>query len=257
MSDNASLLIPKDLLKDAKLWSPGPLAGRGASGERRAANQSDLPLGRRQGDAVPTTPEEREAMAAAARAAAERTRAANALKAQRQAAFDAGYGEGKALVEAHLARLAALVGNLQAATSTMEADLAEQIVVFAFDIARQVVRAELALNRETMLPLVQEVLRAVPEGTPGGEILLNPEDVELVRSRLDEDLRLGGWRVVAERAVEPGGCRLVSRTCDIDATLASRWKKTMNALARDDAWTVRHDHDEKAKPGATSDGRTA
>lgn len=248
LTDFSSLLIPKDQLKDAKPWSPGALSARGPDGDRRAANESPAPAaGRRASDppAPAVSDSERAEQERAARRAAADARVALELKTARQAAFDAGYGEGKALVEAHLARLVQLSAEAQAAIAQLETDTAEQLLMLAFDIARQTIRTELRVNRESMLPMVQEVLRGVPEGSSNGELLLNPDDVELIRSQLDEELRLGSWRVVGDRAIEPGGCRLVTRTCDIDATLPARWRRVMHSLARDESWSERSDRAEK------------
>jgi flagellar assembly protein FliH len=46
----------------------------------------------------------------------------------------------------------------------------------------------------------------------------------------------GAWRIVEDHRVEPGGCRVVSPTCEVDATLATRWKRVVEALGRDASW---------------------
>ncbi|MEO7402907.1 MAG: FliH/SctL family protein, partial [Burkholderiales bacterium] len=107
----------------------------------------------------------------------------------------------------------------------------------ALDVARRVIRTDLATDREMLLPLVQEALRAVPEATTGGELRLHPDDFELVRARLADELKMGNWLVTPDPAVEVGGCRVVTKQCDVDGTLAARWRRVMQSLGRNDGWT--------------------
>lgn len=228
MADLDPLLFPADALKHVKPWNPGTLVDRGPGAERRAANQP----GRRGGD---PEAEAAEAKRRAARAAREQ-QLAQMRQAARQEGFDAGYGEGKALVDAHIAQFQALLAGVQGATARFEETLATEVLDLALEVARQVLRSELATHPEAILPIVQEALRAVPEGAANGEIQLHPDDVALVRERIADEIRLGAWRVIAEPSIERGGCRIITRQCDVDATLVSRWRRVVQMLGREDEW---------------------
>ena len=50
-------------------------------------------------------------------------------------------------------------------------------------------------------------------------------------------MTIGAWRLVVEdHRIEPGGCRISSPNCEIDATLATRWKRVIAGLGRDASW---------------------
>jgi flagellar assembly protein FliH len=222
-------ILPPESLTNVKRWSPGALTDRPPNAERRAANQPAPPMhGRDVSDP---------AAVAALAAQKARTKALNdAKRAAERAGFDAGYGEGKALVLGHLARLEALTANMQGAIAQFEQSVADDLVALALDVARQVIRTHVATHPEALVPLVQEALRAVPEGIASGELQINPDDADLIRAQLGGELPVGAWRIVPDAAIARGGCRIVTRQCDVDASLPARWKRALQAMGRDDAW---------------------
>ena len=66
--------------------------------------------------------------------------------------------------------------------------------------------------------------------------MLNPLDQDLVATYLGETDKIGNWRLVADPSVEAGGCRIITRSCDIDATMKTRWLRAMQTIGRTDAW---------------------
>jgi len=240
-------ILPPESLKNAKRWSPGALSDRPPTVERRAANQA-VPPPQARADAEPPPPPAAAQTETLARQLAELRRQNELRELRRQAelaelrrkaereGFDAGYGEGKAMVQAHLARLEALTANMQVAVAQFEESVASEVVDLALAVARQVIRSQLTLDPATVLPLVKEALRAVPEGTTAGELQINPADVELIRDQLGPELPASPWRIVPDASIAPGGCRILTRQCDVDATLPARWKRVLQTLGRDDPW---------------------
>lgn len=108
--------------------------------------------------------------------------------------------------------------------------LSREVADLAFAIARQVVRYELTLDKEAVLPLVREALSALPEGTQYGQLMLHPADATVVRDALGDELADKQWRLVEDRSLSPGGCRIVAPCGDINATLEMRWARVETAL---------------------------
>jgi flagellar assembly protein FliH len=147
-----------------------------------------------------------------------------------------GLAEGRRLGAAEAAQLKQLGAALAQARSEFEEQAAEEVLTLALDLARQVLQEALQVKRELLLPVVRAAMRGLPTLTQPAQLVLNPADVELVRAHLGEELRLAGWQVVEDHRIQPGGCRLSSPHCEVDATLASRWKRVLAALGRDHAW---------------------
>jgi flagellar assembly protein FliH len=255
MADSSALLIPKDKLAGMKSWRPGSLAERAPGAERRAANQpasgtasatatvpagsspTPVVLGIEQSTELSVIEAAREALVEeATRFDAERT---NARRAGFAEGFEVGYAEGKQRADEHAAKFEQLANALQLALTTFENDIAEQLTALSLDIARRVIRTDLTTDRDLLLPLIQETLRSVPEATAGGELRVHPDDLAVVRERLADELRIGNWLVCADSAVESGGCRVVTKQCEIDATLAARWRRVMQSLGRNDGWAAK------------------
>jgi flagellar assembly protein FliH len=208
VSDKDVLRIPEGELVNLRRWSPDSLAGRGTGAERRAANQ-------------PGSRPEDPAHAETARV--------------REIAIRQGYAEGRALAQQEAARIQQIADALQSAAAEVERNFAEELMSLAIDLARHVLRAEIAASHDPLLAIVREVLAMTPESMGARELMLHPDDVGVIRDRLGDDQHLGSWRIVPDASVGRGGCRLVSKSRDIDASLATRWQRALQRLGRHDA----------------------
>ncbi|VCU69935.1 Flagellar assembly protein FliH [Pigmentiphaga humi] len=160
------------------------------------------------------------------------------------AAFDegyaAGYDQGSAAArrEAEQLRQAALAAS--DVFARFETELAPRLIDLAVEIARQVIRRELAQESHAVLAVVRDAFDQLTGGETGRQLLLHPADVQLVRAHLGEELELGQWKIVEDSAMAPGGCRIATQQSDIDATLPTRWKRTLAALGQDAPWDDAH-----------------
>ena len=148
----------------------------------------------------------------------------------------AGLAEGRRQGEREAAQLRQLAGALAQVHREFEEQAAEEMLSLAIDLARQMLQEALPVRRELLLPVVRAAMRSLPSLAQPAQLVLNPADVELVRAHLGEELRLAGWQVVEDHRIQPGGCRLATPHGEVDATLASRWKRALEALGRDHAW---------------------
>lgn len=161
------------------------------------------------------------------------------LEARRREAERSGYAEGMAAARAEAARLSALLAAAERALHLFEERLAGALLDLAVDIARRVIQSELAVRREALLPVAREALALIAQDARAVRIHAHPADAELLRAHLAEEIERGGWRVVDDPRIEPGGLRLVSSAGEVDATLATRWRRVLAALGQDHHW-----HDE-------------
>lgn len=148
----------------------------------------------------------------------------------------AGYAEGRTQGEAEAQRLGALLAAAQAGLARLDQAIADQLLALALDIARRVVSEALAARPELILPVVQEAVRCLPEFEQPVRVLMHPADAALVQSHLAAQAAAGGWLIVADAAMERGGCRLKTVTTEIDATLAGRWERVLAALGQKQDW---------------------
>lgn len=168
-----------------------------------------------------------------------------------------GYAEGHAMgVEAgreslaqDARRLAEIVAGLRAPIRALDRVVEEALAALALEVARCVIGNEISLSRSHLVRLIREALAAVPLPMNGVRVLLNPQDLELVRPLMPE-LDNGGAALLADPALELGGCRIVvddeprlqerrwlersDGLPQIDLSLAARWRDVMVSLFEGD-----------------------
>jgi len=170
---------------------------------------------------------------------ADGTQAANEADAQtraREEGYRAGFSTGESTAAALAVRLAAITESARTALAGQDHLLAEGVLDLALDIARQVIRTDLRVRRDDLMHVVREAIDCLPQSTPSPQLILHPNDVDLVRSHIGDEIKLGGWRLVEDHRIEPGGCRVSAANCAIDATLSSRWKRVIASLGREQSW---------------------
>ncbi len=204
--------IPKEQLSAYERWEIGSLVeSRGKTGAARSA----------------------------ANMAVEPTNAAELQRIRdeaRESGYAAGLKEGRAQVQAEIKRLMQAADLAESLIANESEQFAAEMLDLALELARQMVRTELKVRRESLLAVVREALDCLPHGASGARLAMNPADVELVRGHVGEELKAGAIRMVEDHRIEPGGCRIVSPACEVDATLATRWKRLVATLGADHNW---------------------
>lgn len=151
--------------------------------------------------------------------------------------FAAGHAEGlkKGFEEARreAEKLAGLVSAMNEALAAMDGEVAEEIVVLSIELARQMVRHTLADHPGAVGETVREALQQLPQNQIS--IHLHPDDAHLVREHLGDTLDYGHHRIIEDETITRGGCRLQAAGSEIDATMETRWKRTLESLGRSDA----------------------
>lgn len=154
----------------------------------------------------------------------------------KEAGYNAGYKEGAARAAAEAQKLAALATDVQKGLNQQGEQMAAEILDLALELARQMVRTELQVRRETLIAIVCEAIDCLPHGTQGAQLMLNPADTILVREHIGDELNASHFRVVEDHRIQPGGCKIASSVCEVDATLATRWKRIVATLGLDHNW---------------------
>jgi flagellar assembly protein FliH len=90
-----------------------------------------------------------------------------------------------------------------------------------------------------VLNVIREALAQLPH--LHAAIFLNPEDASLARSYLGDQLTHAGHRIHEDPKLARGDCVLEAGGSHIDATVATRWRRTLEGLGLGDAWQARDD----------------
>ncbi|KQP13784.1 flagellar assembly protein FliH [Pseudorhodoferax sp. Leaf267] len=199
----------------------------------------ELPLadGAQAGDAEPVPPPEPE-------------------EARLQRAWDGGHAAGYAEGHADAARvgheqldayvsgqgrenagqLMALVQSLEQRLAACEQTMARQVLDLAAELARQIVRRELAVRPDAVLPVVREALALLGTDHKPASVRLHPQDLECVGAALREEFPRATISWIADDQIERGGCTVETGGTLVDGTLARRWQRALANLGLDAPW---------------------
>ncbi len=160
--------------------------------------------------------------------------------------YRVGYEEGRAQGEAELARqtseridqLSTLVGNLHVSLAHLDQEIGDQLLDLALEVATQVLRGSLSVDREQLLPTIREALNELPFHHGNISLHLNPDDAEALRDTLKDQLAHTNAHIVSDNTVTSGGCYIKAGNSEIDATMETRWRRVLEAIGvKASEWT--------------------
>lgn len=152
----------------------------------------------------------------------------------RHEGYEKGYAEGleaggqQARGEAD--QLAGLAQAFARSLTAVEAEMGQALIALSIRIAEQVLRSTLDEHPEKILDLVRDITHV--ETGKGGllKLRVNPADLELVQAYLRDEGESDHWRLLADPAIERGGCLAETALGNIDATLKTRWERVTSSL---------------------------
>jgi len=143
-----------------------------------------------------------------------------------------GVDEGRQQALAELEKMAKPVEAMLRSLKKMKTEFRnaqrKEVVDLVGKIARQVIRAELALQPVQMLNLVDEALAAMPPTRDDVEVFMNPEELKRIQE-LDPK-RAKKWNLMADPALEAGECRVRAGDHEVDAGCQGRLAACMSQV---------------------------
>lgn len=104
----------------------------------------------------------------------------------------------------------------------------EELLQLVEKVTRQVIRCELALHPTQLLALVEEALTSLPQPPEQVRVLLNAEEFQRISEAEPEKAR--EWGLAADAALEPGECRVVTDTTEMDVGCQHRLDQCVEVL---------------------------
>lgn len=152
----------------------------------------------------------------------------------RKEGYAAGYEEGTARGRIEAMHFHSLVEGMENSLTTLDQEVAEEILAMSIELARQMVRHTIATRPDTITELLREALGQMPQ--THAQLHLNPEDVAMARDYLGEHMAHAGHRLVEDASIARGGVRIEATGSQIDATVQTRWRRIMDSLGRNIPW---------------------
>lgn len=178
------------------------------------------------------------------------------LQAVRQQAHAAGYADGfqqgqaQTLLEAqqqvsayidHQGRetarqFGALVESTRAQLEAAEQMAAQAVLELACEMARQVLRQEIASNPNVLLPVIREALGLLFADSRAVQIRLHPQDLDVLQDILREEYPNLSLTLQPDASLTRGGCLVEAGGTVIDGRLEKRWARAIGRLGQNLPW---------------------
>ncbi|NOY62508.1 MAG: flagellar assembly protein FliH [Gammaproteobacteria bacterium] len=148
------------------------------------------------------------------------------LKQGHQEGYEQGHKEGLMAaqrdVNARIQQFNKLMQSLAKPFEALDDQVEQELLALVLAVARQLLRREIKTDPGQIVAVIREALTAIPVVSRGGAIHLHSEDAELARQALsltgDEEL----WRIIEDPSQRRGGCRVVTDTSQVDASVEAR-----------------------------------
>jgi flagellar assembly protein FliH len=117
--------------------------------------------------------------------------------------------------------------------------VAQGVLELACELARQVLRQELSVNPDVMLPVIREAVELLSIEHQSAVVRMHPTDLEVLQMPLANEFAGMSLTLRSDPGLAPGGCLVESAGMVVDATLQKRWQRAVATLGLDSAWEVR------------------
>jgi len=141
------------------------------------------------------------------------------------------------------ARFAELFAAAQRALEAAEQAMAQGVLSLSCELARQVLRHELLVNPQVVMPVVSEAIGLLGTEFKTAVVKLHPQDLAALGEQIQADFAGLGLSLRADAEVLQGGCLVESAGCVIDGTLQKRWQRAVATLGLSSVWEVADDPD--------------
>lgn len=122
----------------------------------------------------------------------------------------------------------AMLKSLKKLRTDYRAAQRKEVVDLVAKVARQVIRAELALQPVQIMALVDETLASMPPTREEIDVFLNPEELKRI-SELDPK-RAKRWNLIPDARLDPGECRIKAGDNEVDAGCHQRLAAVMEQV---------------------------
>ena len=133
-----------------------------------------------------------------------------------------GLAQGQKEIQQQVGRLNSLMATLAMPLPDLDNQVVDELVQLSMAVVRQMVRRELKISPGEIVAVVREALSLLPVAAAEITLELHPEDAKIIRDNLVHPDATPSWTIVEDSLLSRGGCRVLTNTSRIDATVEKR-----------------------------------
>jgi flagellar assembly protein FliH len=136
------------------------------------------------------------------------------------------------------ASMANLFASASAQLAASEQVIAQGVLELACGLARQVLRNELSINPNALLPVIREALDGLLIDGEAVKVRMNPIDHDMLAEALQQEFAGMKLTATVDATISRGGCIVESAGTVVDGTIEKRWHRVVASLGVESAWEV-------------------
>jgi flagellar assembly protein FliH len=133
-------------------------------------------------------------------------------------------------------KLGQLFATAQNQLLEAEQAMAQGVLELSCELARQVLRHELSINPNVLMPVLREALGTLAVDSKSAVVRMNPVDMDALGEQIHADFAGMGLSLRADTTVLQGGCQVESSGMVVDGTLGKRWQRVVGSLGLSSTW---------------------
>lgn len=130
--------------------------------------------------------------------------------------------QGREEVKRKIGQFESLMSTLNEPLKQLDNQVEQELIELVIAMVRQLVRREIKADPGYIIGVVREALAILPVSSRNIHLMLHPEDARLVREIYTLSENKPGWKIVEDPVLARGGCRVITDSSQVDATLESR-----------------------------------
>lgn len=144
----------------------------------------------------------------------------------KKAGFEQGRAEGLATAKGEARQLVeqmeSIIQTLEAPLRELDDQVEQELLELVIATVRQLVRREVKSDPYHIIGVVREAMSILPVSSRNVRLMLHPDDAVLIREAYSLGDAEVGWKLVEDPVLARGGCKVLTETSQVDATLESR-----------------------------------
>ncbi len=133
-----------------------------------------------------------------------------------------GLSQGQNEINTQLQYLQSIMATLAMPLPNFDEQLVDEMVQLSMSVVKQLIRRELKTSPDEIVAVIKKAISLLPSASAGVTLELHPEDAKLVRHTLMDPDDQSGWKINADPFLSRGGCRVLTNSSRIDATVETR-----------------------------------
>jgi len=135
-------------------------------------------------------------------------------------------------------KLTQLFESAQKELQVAEQAMAQGVLALSCELARQMLRHELTINTEVVMPVLTEAIGLLGTEVKTAVVKMNPVDIAALGEQIQADFAGIHVSLRADADVLQGGCVVESAGTVVDGTVQKRWQRAVATLGLSGNWEV-------------------